>query len=114
TQLAATLVRWSASSTRDKQATSPNPARPGANSAKPTASWPACEWLLARKGAAGVATASTIAVPRNDISSTARTEPAAAWSHSAPSRTDKAGKALTEMEIASTAYAASNTCQPYW
>ncbi len=34
-------------------------------------------------------------------------------SNSSPSRADSSGNALIAIETASTAYAASNTCQPY-
>jgi len=60
-------------------------------------------------GAVGMATATTSAVPSQDMSTTARVEPAEVRSKASPSVADMTGNALVVMEAVSTAGTALNT-----
>src|SRR5579863_8976699 len=108
---AAILSRPMANITLDKLMITAAPATPGANTANASISsgtWPGC---LASTCAADTLIAAITAVPSQDISSTARVDPAQVRSKTGPSRADSTVNALTTMDRASTAEIELNTCE---
>jgi hypothetical protein len=98
--------------TRDRFAITATPAIPGANKTKASISCGTWSGCLASTCAAGTAIAAITAVPSQDMSRTARVDPALVWSNSGPSRADNTGNALTTMETASMAARELSTCVP--
>src|ERR1700722_5176273 len=95
--------------TRDMAVMSAKPATPGAYSRNAWASWVTWSGCRARTCAAGTAHAAITAVPSQDISMTARVDPALVRSKSAPSVADSTGNTLVTIAIGSTEQTEANT-----
>ena len=99
------------SMTRARFAITAVPAIPGANRAKASISCGTWSGCLARTCAAGTATAAISAAPSQDMSRTARVEPAQVRANTGPSRADSTGNALVTIDRASTAATVLKTCE---
>src|SRR2546430_2128080 len=108
----ATLSRPMTNITRDRFAITATPAIPGANKTKASISCGTWSGCLASTCAAGTAIAAITAVPSQDMSRTARVDPALVWSNSGPSRADNTGNTLTTTARASIEATELNTWLP--